>query len=82
MQNRYVTDIGDCGSCGFLIHAIRHVHQLYGWWNSSELYKYANEYLCAVDFDERLKKVTKAMMMIVGDGKANVFGVLSLDLRE
>lgn len=70
-----------CGSCGFLIHTIRHVHQLYGW-NSGELYKYANEYLYAVDFDERLKKVAKTMMIIAGDGKANVFGVSSLDLRD
>ena len=70
-----------CGSCGFLIHTIRHVQHLYGW-STNELYRYANEYLYAVDFDERLKKVAKTMMIIAGDGKANVFGISSLDLRD
>ena len=70
-----------CGSCGFLIHTIRHVQKLYGW-NRDQLYKYANEYLYAVDFDDRLKKVAKTMMIIAGDGKANVFCVNSLDVRE
>lgn len=70
-----------CGSCGFLIHTIRHAQKLYGW-NTSQVYRYANEYLYAVDFDDRLKKVAKTMMIIAGDGKANVFGCSSLDVRE
>ncbi len=70
-----------CGSCGFLIHTIRHVQSEYGW-NTAQVYKYANEYLYAVDFDDRLKKVAKTMMIIAGDGKANVFGCSSLDIRE
>ena len=69
-----------CGSCGFLIHTIRHVQHLYGW-NRDQLYRYANECLYAVDFDDRLKKVAKTMMIIAGDGKANVFGVNALDVR-
>jgi len=70
-----------CGSCGFLIHTIRYVQQLYGW-NADRLYRYANENLYGVDFDDRLKKVAKTMMIIAGDGKANVVGVSSLDLRD
>lgn len=70
-----------CGSCGFLIHTIRHVQKLYGW-SADRLYRYANENLYAVDFDDRLKKVAKTMMIIAGDGKANVVGVNSLDVRE
>lgn len=70
-----------CGSCGFLIHTIRHVQRLYDW-DRAELYRYANEYLFAVDFDDRLKKVAKTMMIIAGDGKANVYGVNALDVRE
>lgn len=70
-----------CGSCGFLIHSIRHVQKLYGW-KDAEIYQYANEYLFGVDFDDRLKKVAKTMMIIAGDGKANVFGVNALDVRE
>lgn len=70
-----------CGSCGFLIHTIRHVQQLYSW-TQDQVYRYANEYLYAVDFDDRLKKVAKTMMIIAGDGKANVFGLNALDVRE
>jgi type I restriction enzyme M protein len=70
-----------CGSCGFLIHTIRHVQKLYGW-DARDVYRYANENLYAVDFDDRLKKVAKTMMIIAGDGKANVFGVNSLDVRD
>lgn len=70
-----------CGSCGFLIHTIRHVQKLYDW-NTDRLYRYANESLYAVDFDERLKKVAKTMMIIAGDGKANVIGTSALDVRE
>jgi len=70
-----------CGSAGFLIHTIRHVQTKYGW-NQDQIYRYANEYLYAVDFDDRLKKVAKTMMIIAGDGKANVFGVNALDVRE
>lgn len=70
-----------CGSCGFLIHTIHHIQKLYGW-GDSEIYRYANDHLYAVDFDDRLKKVAKTMMIIAGDGKANVFCVNSLDVRE
>jgi len=70
-----------CGSCGFLIHTIRHVQKLYSW-NTDRLYRYANDNLYAVDFDERLKKVAKTMMIIAGDGKANVIGTSALDVRE
>ncbi len=70
-----------CGSCGFLIHTIRHVQKLYDW-DQRDIYRYANQYIHAVDFDDRLKKVAKVMMLIAGDGKANVFCVNSLDIRE
>jgi type I restriction enzyme M protein len=70
-----------CGSCGFLIHTIRHVQKKYGWSNR-DIYRYANDYIYAVDFDDRLKKVAKVMMLIAGDGKANVFSVNSLDVSE
>ena len=70
-----------CGPCGFLIHTINHVKHKYNW-GGAEVYRYANEFLYAVDFDERLIKVAKTMMIIAGDGKANVFRVNALDNRE
>lgn len=72
-----------CGSGGFLIHTIKHVRIKQGWEHDFEkTYRYANDYLYAVDFDDKLKKVAKVMMLIAGDGKSNVFGVDSLDFRK
>jgi len=72
-----------CGSAGFLIHTIKHVRTNQNWiGNSDKIYRYANEYLYAVDFDDKLKKVSKVMMLIAGDGKSNVFSVDSLDYRK
>ncbi len=70
-----------CGSGGFLIHTIKYIKDLEGWSNS-DVYRYANEYLFATDFDDKLKKVAKVMMLIAGDGKSNVFGVDALDFRK
>lgn len=69
-----------CGSAGFLIHTIKYIQDKHDL-SRDEMYKYANDYVYAVDFDDRLKKVAKTMMIIAGDGKANVFGVNSLDHR-
>lgn len=72
-----------CGSGGFLIHTIKHVRDKHHWQNDlNAIYRYANEYLFATDFDDKLKKVAKVMMLIAGDGKANVFGVDALDYRK
>jgi type I restriction enzyme M protein len=65
-----------CGSCGFLIHTIRFIQRRHG------RSRRVSDDLYAVDFDERLKKVAKTMMIIAGDGQANVFGVNALDVRE
>lgn len=71
-----------CGSAGFLIHTIKQVRDTQKWTDSKDVYQYANEYIYAVDFDDKLKKVAKVMMLIAGDGKSNVFGVDSLDYRK
>ncbi|MEO8637759.1 MAG: N-6 DNA methylase [Candidatus Taylorbacteria bacterium] len=71
-----------CGSAGFLIHTIKHVRDAQGWTDNRDVSRYANDYIYAVDFDEKLKKVAKVMMLIAGDGKSNVFSVDSLDYRK
>lgn len=72
-----------CGSAGFLIHTIKHVREHQKWGiDLDKVYRYANDYVFAVDFDDKLKKVAKVMMLIAGDGKSNVFGVDSLDFRK
>ena len=76
-----------CGPCGFMIHTLywvtdEYIKPKYG--NEWELPRkeYAGSDLFAIDFDPRLMKVAKAMMLIAGDGRANVYRVNSLDPRE
>lgn len=77
-----------CGPCGFMIHTLKHVTESEKfkkrWGGEAETRKreYAQNYLYAIDFDHKLAKVAKVMMLIMGDGKTHVFRVNSLDPRE
>jgi len=76
-----------CGPCGFMIHTLNWVTERYikpkysSDWKVHK-FQYANSKLFAIDFDPRLARVAKAMMLIAGDGKAHVYRVNSLDPRE
>nr|WP_239067877.1 N-6 DNA methylase [Actinomadura bangladeshensis] len=69
-----------CGSGGFLIHSLLSVKEA-NEMSDSEVYKYANENLFGVDFDDKLVRVAKMSMIVAGDGKANIVRVNSLDIR-
>jgi type I restriction enzyme M protein len=69
-----------CGSGGFLIHSLLQVRRENDW-SSAEAYRYANEYIYGVDFDDKLVRVAKMSMIVAGDGKANILRVNSLDIR-
>jgi len=77
-----------CGPCGFMIHTLKHVTESQAfkrkWKDEADAKKreYAQNYLYAIDFDHKLAKVAKVMMLIMGDGKTHVFRVNSLDPRE
>ncbi len=77
-----------CGPCGFMIHTLKHVTESASfkrkWGKGTDARKkeYAQNYLYAIDFDSKLAKVAKVMMLIMGDGKTHVFRVSSLDPRE
>jgi type I restriction enzyme M protein len=77
-----------CGPCGFMIHTLKHVTEnekfKKRWGREADFRKkeYAQNYLYAIDFDQKLAKVAKVMMLIMGDGKTHVFKVSSLDPRE
>ena len=71
------------GSCGFTVHGIFHV-----WgneftaegpakWQSD----YASEMVYAIDFDTRSIKIAKALNLIAGDGRTNVYRANTLDPR-
>jgi len=71
------------GSCGFTVHSIFHV-----WGNEftaggpSEWQKeYARDRVFAIDFDPRSIKIAKALNLIAGDGRTNVYRANTLDPR-
>jgi len=64
-----------CGSAGFLIHALRHVC---GTAPATEPAGYAARDLWGADFDARAVQVARAMMVVAGDGQANLFRLNSL----
>lgn len=76
-----------CGPGGFLIHSLHWVFERslkprYKNNLAKRKFDYANSRLFGIDFDPRLSRVAKAMMLIAGDGRSNVYRVNSLDLRE
>jgi len=77
-----------CGPCGFMIHTLKHVTESASFkrkWSKeidARKKEYAQNYLYAIDFDMKLAKVAKVLMLIMGDGKTHVFRVSSLDPRE
>jgi type I restriction enzyme M protein len=76
-----------CGPGGFLIHTLNWVfeRELKPHFKkdlSKHKSDYASTRLFALDFDSRLTRVAKAMMIIAGDGRSNVYRVNSLDDRE
>jgi type I restriction enzyme M protein len=66
-----------CGSGGFLIHALNYVaerHQL----SDSQRAGYCKDRLWGFDIDARAVRVAKALMILAGDGKANLIRLNSL----
>lgn len=72
------------GSCGFTVHTIFHV-----WgneftargpqkWQSD----YASQNVYGIDFDARSVKIAKAINLIAGDGRTNVYKANSLDPKN
>lgn len=61
-----------CGSGGFLLHTMEWVRSTQYRANAGEhfIHDYAAKYLWGIDFDERSAKVSRALMLIAGDGEA------------
>ena len=78
--DEYVIDTA-AGSCGFTVHSIFHV-----WGNEFRASgpeewqaDYARSMVYAIDFDPRSIKIAKALNLIAGDGRTNVYRANSLD---
>lgn len=80
MIDDYVIDTAS-GSCGFTVHSIFHV-----WgdvftakgpnkWQSD----YASTHVYGIDFDPRSVKIARALNLIAGDGRTNVYRANTLD---
>jgi len=69
------------GSCGFTVHAIFHIAGQQ--FTNQKLPEFAREFaqnnIFGIDFDTRAIKVAKALNLIAGDGKTNVYNANSLD---
>jgi len=72
-----------CGSGGFLLHT------MYWVWDNdlksatmTAKQKYANRYLYGIDFDDNMRRISQALMLIAGDGRHNIFKRNSLDGRD
>ncbi|HUV42366.1 MAG TPA: N-6 DNA methylase [Patescibacteria group bacterium] len=78
-DDEYVIDPA-CGSGGFLLHTMYQV------WDSlpteSAKKDYAGKYLFGIDFDDNMRRISQALMLIAGDGKHNIFKRDSLDARD
>ncbi len=81
-SNEYVIDPA-CGSGGFLMETMRWVWENY-LADSSENKKidYAKTYLYGIDFEEKMHKISRALMTIAGDGSSHIFRLNSLDTKS
>lgn len=78
-KKEYIVDTA-CGSAGFLVHAMQYV-----WKNLPTLEarkEYASRYLFGIDFDEKSTKISRAIMLIAGDGRSHIYKTSSLDTRD
>ena len=78
-SNEYIIDPA-AGSGGFLLQSMYYV-----WDNlpTEESRKsYASKYLFGIDFDDNMRRISQALMLIAGDGKHHIFKRNSLDARD
>ncbi|OGD67116.1 hypothetical protein A3F08_00885 [Candidatus Berkelbacteria bacterium RIFCSPHIGHO2_12_FULL_36_9] len=69
------------GSGGFLISAMNWVNNKY-LKNESAEQEFAQKHLYGIDFADETAKVSRALMLIAGDGRSHLFKLNSLDPRE
>ena len=77
-RKEYILDPA-CGSAGFLLHAMEYVWDKYRMTSENVRKRYANKYLWGIDFEERTTKISRALMLIAGDGKTHIYKQNTLD---
>lgn len=79
-EDEYVMDPA-CGSGGFLLHTMYHIWDNFLKTDGAKK-DYAQKYLFGTDFDDNMRRISQALMLIAGDGKHHIFKRDSLDARE
>jgi len=79
--DEYVIDPA-AGSGGFLIGAMYWTKEKHLRGSEEAMREYAKEYIWGIDFAEEISKVSRALMLIAGDGRSHLFKLNSLDSRE
>jgi len=77
-RKEYIIDPA-CGSAGFLVHSMEYVWRKYGIEDYQTKSHYARKYLWGIDFEEKATKISRAIMLIAGDGKGHIFQQNSLE---
>lgn len=80
-RDEYVIDPAS-GSGGFLIGAMYWVRDQYLRGSDEAMQEYAREHIWGIDFADEISKVSRALMLIAGDGRSHMFKLNSLDSRE
>lgn len=81
-ENEYIVDPAS-GSGGFLTHAMQWVwyHDLDEKSRETKI-NYAATHIYGIDFDDKPVKISRALMLIAGDGKSHIFKLNSLNPKE
>lgn len=77
-RREYVIDPA-CGSAGFLVHTMEYVWRKNNMTDKTARKNYASQYLWGIDFDDKTAKISRAIMLIAGDGKTHIFKQNSLE---
>ena len=82
-EDEYVIDPAS-GSCGFTVHTVFHIagQQFTNQKLPDNAREFAQNNVYGIDFDNRAVKVAKALNLIAGDGKTNVYRANSLDTSQ
>jgi len=77
-RKEYVIDPA-CGSAGFLVHTMQYVWEKYNMQDNEIKTAYARKFLWGIDFEEKATKISRAIMLIAGDGRSHIYRENSLE---
>lgn len=80
-SKEYIIDPA-CGSSGFLVHAMQYVWEKNNMEDKDVKSAYAGKYLWGIDFEEKATKISRAIMLIAGDGKSHIYQENSLEFTR